>query len=233
MEGEIGSWGAPTARSVSRVGGTTRDRVAHELRSQILLGERRPGDRIDLDELAEEFGVSRTPIREACLALALDKLVRMAPRSGVTVIGVSRQDLQDNFALMSELAGVAAWWAAGRATADDLVWIRESRDQVAKAVHTGQSPNVANYDFHRAINRASHSARLSVLIAQTARLFPSDFFEAIPQQIPCSLPEHDEIVRAIEERDATRAKSLTQSHFQQAAQLLDLHMGGHASAQDG
>ncbi len=106
---ELGSWAPPANRLGRRhVGGTARDRIARDLRSQILMGELRPGDKLDLDLLAKEYGVSPTPIREACLSLAHDKLVKMAPRSGVSIIGVSVVDLKDNFALMAMLAGRAA-----------------------------------------------------------------------------------------------------------------------------
>jgi DNA-binding GntR family transcriptional regulator len=214
-------WVAPGgARTRPSLGGTVRDRVARELRSQILLGQRPPGTRIDLDALAEEFGMSRTPIREACLELAHDNLVRMAPRSGVTVIGVSTQDLQDNFALMASLSGLAAGWAATRASQDDLEVIREHRDAVAGVIGLGQDPSVENYNFHRSINRASHSPRLAVLIAATARLFPDDFFHSVPEQIPCSLSEHDAIVAALEQHDAGLARQVTEAHFASAADLL-------------
>jgi len=222
---ELGSWAPPTSRRSRRyVGATARDRIARELRSQILMGELKPGDRIDLDLLAKEYGVSRTPIREACLALAHDKLVKMAPRTGVSVIGVSVLDLKDNFALMAMLAGRAASWAALRASPEDLAEITACRDEVKAAVAAGRSPSAANYDFHRRINRASRSPRLAVLIAQTAGLFPDNFFESIPAQIPCSLSDHDAIVDALERQDAESAGELSEAHFQQAAQLLDKHI---------
>jgi DNA-binding GntR family transcriptional regulator len=91
-------------------------------------------------------------------------------------------------------------------------------------VSDGRSPSAANYDFHRRINRASRSPRLAVLIAQTAGLFPDNFFESIPEQIPCSLSDHDAIVDALERHDAETAKALSEAHFQQAAQLMDEHI---------
>jgi DNA-binding GntR family transcriptional regulator len=221
---ELGSWSTPSQLRPKNFGETARDRVARELRSQILMRDRKAGERIDIDALAQEFGVSRTPIREACLALEYDKLVKMAPRSGVTVIGVSVVDLKDNFALMAMLAGQAAAWAAERATDEDLAEIEALAEEVKSEVAAGRSPSVANYRFHRRINRASHSARLGVLIAQTAGLFPEDFFASIPEQIPCSLPEHEAIVAALKRRDPDAAKSLNEAHFHGAAELLDAHI---------
>ena len=152
------------------------------------MGELRPGDKLDLDLLAKEYGVSRTPIREACLSLAHDKLVKMAPRSGVSIIGVSVVDLKDNFALMAMLAGRAASWAALRATPDDLAEVKACRDEVKAAVSDGRSPSAANYDFHRRINRASRSPRLAVLIAQTAGLFPATSSSRSPSKSPAVCP---------------------------------------------
>src|SRR5690606_11343009 len=79
---------------------TSRERATEILRNRILSGDLSPGDRIDLDAVADEFGTSRTPVREACLALAQEGLVRVAQRSGVSVIGVSPETIIENFAFM-------------------------------------------------------------------------------------------------------------------------------------
>ena len=97
------------------IGGTVRSRAAHELRDRVLTGRLRPGDRLDLDEVAEEFGTSRTPVREALLELSYEGLVAVTPRSGITVVGISPEDAVDNFAVLAALAGKAAEWA----TAED------------------------------------------------------------------------------------------------------------------
>src|SRR5215210_3718908 len=104
----------------SRVGGTVRGRAAEELRNRILTGALAPGTRLDLDALTVEFGASRTPIREALLELSYEGLVDVAPRSGITVIGLTPRDVLDNFAILGTLAGKAAEWAAVRITDEEL-----------------------------------------------------------------------------------------------------------------
>src|SRR5919199_3831657 len=106
------------------IGRTVRARAAQELRTRILTGALAPGTRLDLDALTVEFGASRTPIREALLELSYEGLVEVAPRSGVTVIGLSPRDVLDNFAILGALAGKAAEWAAARITGEDLSLIR-------------------------------------------------------------------------------------------------------------
>ncbi|MGM7668069.1 GntR family transcriptional regulator [Microbacterium sp. A93] len=203
---------------------TARDRVARELRHRVLLGSLKAGDRLDLDALAEEFGTSRTPVREATLELANDNLVKLAPRSGITVLGITASDLLDNFELMANLAGMAAGWAALRATPEDVERIRTTGDAVVAASESGGDVALANFKFHRSVNQASHSSRVMALIAQTARLFPERFSDVVPDQVPCSLREHADLVDAITDRDQPKARLLMMSHFQDAAVRLRAHL---------
>jgi DNA-binding GntR family transcriptional regulator len=117
----------------ARIGGTVRARAAEELRNRILTGALAPGTRLDLDALTTEFGASRTPIREALLELSYEGLVEVAPRSGITVIGLTPRDVLDNFAILGTLAGKAAEWAAARITGDELDHIRALADEVTAA----------------------------------------------------------------------------------------------------
>jgi DNA-binding GntR family transcriptional regulator len=202
------------------IGGTVRDRVARELRDRILVHRLQPGDRIDLDAYAHEFGTSRTPVREACLALAHDGLVKVAPRSGVTVVGVTAEDTFENFAIMAVLSGMAASWAAERITPEELVQVRNLRASVIAAVESGRDIATANWAFHRQINKASRSPRLLRLLNQTGTMIPLSFFELFPEQIPCSLSEHDALVEALERRDGVAARTVTEEHFAQSGELV-------------
>ena len=96
------------------ISGTVRERAARELRDRILTGTLPAGSRLDLDAITEEFATSRTPVREALLELSFEGLVRVAPRSGVTVIGISPGDVLDSFTILGVLTGQAAAWAAER-----------------------------------------------------------------------------------------------------------------------
>ena len=71
------------------IGATVRHRAAGELRNRIVSGRLPPGSRLDLDQLTVEFGTSRTPIREALIELSHEGLVTVAPRSGITVLGLT------------------------------------------------------------------------------------------------------------------------------------------------
>jgi DNA-binding GntR family transcriptional regulator len=207
----------------SRIGGTVRGRAAEELRNRILTGALAPGTRLDLDALTVEFGASRTPIREALLELSYEGLVEVAPRSGITVIGLSPRDVLDNFAILGTLAGKAAEWAAARITDDELDEIRSLADAVhSEAVHTddGAALVAANWRFHRAVHRASGSPRLVTLIRQTVGVVPTNFFDVFPDQGQHSAADHDELVAALARRDGPAARIAAERHVTEAGEAL-------------
>jgi len=128
------------------IGGTVRARATTELRDRVLTGRLRAGERLDLDQLAAEFGTSRTPVREALLGLAYEGLVEVTPRSGITVLGITPEDAVDNFAVLAALSGKAAEWATARITSEQLADLRDLADAIFGATDVVE----ANRRFHRA-----------------------------------------------------------------------------------
>jgi DNA-binding GntR family transcriptional regulator len=198
------------------IGRTVRARAAEELRNRILTGALAPGTRLDLDALTVEFGASRTPIREALLELSYEGLVEVAPRSGVTVVGLNPRDVLDNFAILGTLAGKAAEWAAARITGEELDHIRH----LAEAVHHSDDLVAANWQFHRAVHRASGSPRILILIRQTVGVVPTNFFDVFPDQEQHTTADHDELVAALARRDSAAARAAAERHVTDAGAAL-------------
>src|SRR3954453_21645030 len=128
------------------IGGTVRARAAAELRDRILTGRLAPGSRLDLDQITEEFGTSRTPVREALLELSYEGLVAVTPRSGITVLGITPEDAVDNFAILATLSGKAAELATDRISREQLDHLHRLADDVVDA----SDVVAANGRFHRA-----------------------------------------------------------------------------------
>src|SRR5271168_253103 len=156
------------------ISGTVRERAARELRDRILTGALPAGARVDLDAITEEFATSRTPVREALLELSFEGLVEVAPRSGVTVIGISPEDVVDSFTILGVLTGQAAAWAAERIEPEELEMLCKLAADVA-ARSGDDTIGEANWHFHQKIHRAAHSPRLLTQIKQAARVVPSNF----------------------------------------------------------
>jgi DNA-binding GntR family transcriptional regulator len=206
------------SREVLDVAGTVRERAARVLRDRILTGALPAGARLDLDAITKEFATSRTPVREALLELSYDGLVRIAPRSGITVIGMSPQDVLDSFTILGVLTGQAAAWAAERVTDEGIAQLRELATEFEMS--DGEAVVDANWRFHREIHRASHSRRLMAQIRQAVRVVPSNFFGMFPEHEHNALDEHRALVAALSDRDVDKARDIAERHVLDAGRSL-------------
>ncbi|OBI06776.1 GntR family transcriptional regulator [Mycolicibacter heraklionensis] len=201
------------------IGGTVRERAARELRDRILTGALPAGTRIDLDAITEEFSTSRTPVREALLELSFEGLVQVAPRSGITVIGISTRDILDSFTILGVLTGQAAAWAAQRVDPDELARLRDLAAEVA-AKSGDHTIGEANWRFHQEIHRAAHSPRLMAQLKQAARVVPTNFLTVFPDHEQHSLSEHEDLLDALAVHDADSARGIAERHVLEAGRSL-------------
>jgi DNA-binding GntR family transcriptional regulator len=195
---------------------TVRTQAANELRDRILTGRLRPGDRLDLDRLTAEFGISRTPVREALLELSYEGLVAITPRSGMAVVGITPEDAVDNFAILAALAGKGAELATARITATELDELRT----LAAVVDNAPDVVAANRRFHRAINLAARSPRLLTHIRQAVRVVPGNYFELFPEQQERSRHEHAALLDAMARGDGHGARAAMEAHVLTAGEAL-------------
>jgi len=195
---------------------TVRAQAANELRDRILTGRLQPGDRLDLDQLTAEFGISRTPIREALLELSYEGLVEITPRSGMAVVGITPQDAIDNFAVLAALAGKAAEMATTRITAAELAELAELADAIGGA----DDVVAANRRFHRALNLSARSPRLFTYLRQAVRVVPGNYFELFPEAEERSTREHAELLAAMTRGDASAARAVAEAHVLTAGEAL-------------
>jgi DNA-binding GntR family transcriptional regulator len=186
------------------------------LRDRILTGRLRSGDRLDLDHLTAEFGISRTPLREALLELSYEGLVAITPRSGIAVVGITPQDAVDNFAILATLAGKAAEMATDRVTPAELSDLRDR----AGAVHGSDDVVAANRRFHRAVNLAARSPRLLTHLRQAVRVVPDSYFALFPEQEQRSRREHAALLDAMARRDGPAARAVMEAHVLTAGEAL-------------
>ena len=198
------------------IGGTVRERAANELRDRILTGRLQPGQRIDLAEITEEFGTSRTPVREALLELSYEGLVAVSPRSSIVVLGITPDDAVDNFAVLAALSGKAAEWATARITPEQLAELRT----LAGAIRGAPDTVAANRRFHRALNHAAGSPRLLTYLRQAVRVVPNSYFELFPEQERRSRSDHAALLDAISAGDRVAARTIAETHVLDAGAAL-------------
>lgn len=201
-----------------------REMVFESLREAINLGRLRPGERLMEIQLAEEMGVSRTPVREAIRKLELEGFVAMVPRKGAYVAGISVKDIVDVFEIRSSLEALAAGLAAERITDEEmellersLVKVSEfSTDENIKAIVDG------DINFHDIIYKASRNHRLVQIInhlqEQIHRFRMTSLSQ--PGRTKIALEEHKSIVEAISDRNVELAQQLAREHIENAEQSL-------------
>jgi DNA-binding GntR family transcriptional regulator len=180
-------------------------------------GEFQPGDRLVESELAERFGVSRTPIREALQRLETQAVLARDGRS-LVVSSLDHDQLGELYVVRAELEGLAARLAAQHAAIEE---IRVLRDMVRKDRELVDRPDAlsrANKRFHRQIHLASHNRYLIQQLDMVHRSMAllSTTSLAAEGRGAAALDEHDQIVAGIEARDPAAAEAAIRAHISHA-----------------
>lgn len=192
------------------------DLIAQELEGRILHGDFRHGDRLDEVRLAEEFGVSRTPVREAFQRLALSGLIEQLPRRGVFVREPGPVELLEMFEVMAEIEAVCARLAATRISDAALEELSEANTRCSQAVADADTDRyyAENETFHTILYRESGNSFLASEAQRLhKRLRP---FRRIQLQfrgrMTQSMAEHDAIVAALAKGDGEAAAREVRDH---------------------
>lgn len=189
-----------------------RDRLEEE----ILSGQRPPGSRLDESKLAQHFGVSRTPVREALRELAAADLVVLRPRQGAVVATVTVTQLLHMFEVMAELESFCARLAARRMTAEERRRLAEVHEGCRDLAERGEAHAYydANRRFHEEVYAGSHNSFLEETTrGMRNRLSPYRRFQLQhPGRIMRSWNEHRAVVEAILKGDAEAAAAAMTHH---------------------
>ncbi len=191
------------------------EEVAEQLRQRIFRRELEPGSWIDELKIAEEFGISRTPLREALKVLAAEGLVTMKLRRGAYVTEVSDQDLQEVYHLLALLESDAAGVVAARATPAQVGELQALHAELAAATGDRDRFFALNERFHmRLLEMASNRWR-NQMVADLRKVMKLNRHNSLLKhgRIEDSLHEHAAILQAIAAGDAAAAEQATRAHF--------------------
>lgn len=193
-----------------------REIVYEELKRQILVGEIAPGTRMMEVEMAEDMGVSRTPIREAIRKLEKEGLVTTEPRRGAYASEISVKDMVDVLEVRQDLEGMAAALAAEKVTEEEKQAFIKVNSEYEEAIRSGNTDEIIRCDelFHQLIVSYSGNKTLNQLLSQVQELalrfryiYYDDFsrYEKMPK-------EHEEIEEAILSGDSQKARIVAEEH---------------------
>lgn len=220
-----------------------RELVFDAIHEAIVDGTLEPGERLMEAQIAEELGVSRTPVREAIRKLELANFVVMIPRRGAYVADISLKDVADVFEIRGALEGLAAELAAERASDEEIEGLERLLVEIGKAIEVKDVELLVELDtqFHDLLLKASRNERLgqilSLLREQIQRFRTQTL--ASPSRMRVALDEHRGLVEALAARDGELAGRLAAQHIESAENSLmqlnfeERHSRGSVKAGDG
>ena len=196
------------------------EEVAEQLRQRIFRRELEPGCWIDELKIAEEFGISRTPLREALKVLAAEGLVTMKVRRGAYVTEMSEKDLRDVYHLLSLLESDAAGVVAERATPEQQQTLRDLHAELESAAGNREAFFSVNERFHMALLDMANNRWRSQMVADLRKVMKLNRHNSLFKQgrIEDSLSEHRAILDAMLSRDPEGTRRAMQAHFAQGLQ---------------
>lgn len=228
---------------------TLVDELAHTIQAKIMAGEFAIGSWLRQEPLAAEFGVSRTPIREALRKLQASGTVELMPHRGALIRGPTVREIREGYLVRAELEGLAAELAAGWIRDDQLDRLREAEELFRRSVEAfvsrrrseGHSIAAAEAEwprandlFHEVVQDASGNARLRQTIRDLHRSFPRNLtWAALTEDsrlLAENVDQHRRIFEAIERRDAAEARRTMTEHVRRAGELVAVWFERRGSA---
>jgi DNA-binding GntR family transcriptional regulator len=189
--------------------------VAERLRQQIFSRQLEPGTWIDEMKLAAEFGISRTPMREALKVLAVEGLVTMKVRRGAYVTEMSRDDVAQVYHLLGLLESDAAARVASHATEAQRVELQRLHDRLERQVRQRDGFFAANEQFHMALLDAAGNRWATQMVTDLRKVMKLNRHHSLFKQgrLADSLAEHRALMAALLARDSEAARRLMREHF--------------------
>lgn len=209
--------GAGDAAPIERRKGHMHAEAAAQMRARILSGDLPPGARLREVELSRQFGISRTPIREAFRTLAAEGLVELLPNRSVVVSGLAADEVEPLWVVFAEIEALAAKLACANVTDAEINEIGEYLSEMVDRHASGErGPYLAlNQKIHqRTVEIAGNPVLLSVWQTlapkiERARALPN----LDPARWSAALLEHSKMFTALAARDGQKLSELTRAHF--------------------
>lgn len=191
---------------------TLREKILETIREAILKGDLKPGEKVAEPELAERFGISRTPIREAFRQLESEGYLTVVPRKGAVVAALSEKDVQEYYEVKSILEGYAAELAAAKLTEKELGKLESVNERLKQLAEAGDVKAFykIHHEFHETFLKAAGNSKLYDLIIQLGLKFSRLRMASLSVhgRMAISVAEHDKLLDAFRHHDGKAAEAL-------------------------
>ena len=201
-----------------------RDIVFKSLSEAIILGDLKPGERLMETKLADELGVSRTPVREAIRKLELEGLVVMTPRKGAEVADINLQDLKEVLEIRKALETLAVQLACKNASEEDVQKLKDANNAILKAVKAKDVDLIMENDlkFHDVILAVAGSKRLEKILDQLrAHIFRYRHAYIVAMDAKETIvDEHNKIIKCIKDKNTRSARKEVEHHIESQEKFI-------------
>nr|WP_291317375.1 GntR family transcriptional regulator [Desulfuromonas sp.] len=203
---------------------TLREKILETIREAILRGALKPGEKVAEPELAERFGISRTPIREAFRQLESEGYLTVIPRKGAVVTSLSERDVEEFYAIKSILEGYAARMAAENMSEKEVERLETINDRLEQLALDGDVKTFfrVHNEFHELFIRAAGNEKLEELINQLMMKFNRLRMASLslPGRMQISVQEHRKIIEAFKSHHGDKADNLVRKTAAIGGQVL-------------
>jgi DNA-binding GntR family transcriptional regulator len=203
---------------------TLREKILEAIRDAIISGELKPGEKVAEPELAERFGISRTPIREAFRQLESEGYLTVIPRKGAVVASFSQRDVEEFYAIKSILEGYAARRACAKLTTREIDKLQSINDKLHLLAEEGDVKHFfkVHNNFHELFVRAADNEKLTEMIINLVERFQLLRIASlsIPGRMEFSVKEHQKIIEAFRNENADLAEALVRSNAEYGGKVL-------------
>ncbi len=193
------------------------DELAEQLRNLIVEGVLEPGTKVPERELCEQFGVSRTPLREALKVLAADGLVTLMPNRGAQVSKLTLAELEEVFPVMGALEALSGELACARITDEQMSHIRSLHSRMSEHYRACELERyfAVNEQIHEAILEAAGNDTLSAQYRSlSTRIRRARYIANMtPERWAQAVDEHEQILQALQERNAASLATILRTHL--------------------
>jgi DNA-binding GntR family transcriptional regulator len=210
---------------------TLREKILENIRDAIISGSLKAGTRVSEPELAERYGISRTPIREAFRQLESEGYLTVIPRRGAVVSEFSQKDVEEFYAIKSILEGYAARRACEKLTEKELGRLQTVNNRLSELADHNDIKTFfrVHSDFHDMFIKAADNEKLRELITSLVTRFQRLRLMSLslPGRMKVSVQEHEKIIEAFRNKDAETAETLVRKNAEYGGRVL---MDGGLSA---
>jgi DNA-binding GntR family transcriptional regulator len=203
---------------------TLREKILEHIRDAIISGSLKAGSKVSEPELAERYGISRTPIREAFRQLESEGYLTVIPRRGAVVSEFSQKDVEEFYAIKSILEGYAARQACQKLTDKELDKLQANNDRLSELAELNDFKTFfkVHNDFHEMFIKAADNEKLRELITSVVTRFQRLRFTSLslPGRMRIVVQEHGKIIEAFRRRDAETAEMLVRKNAEYGGRVL-------------